>query len=327
MTEPLLDIRDLHLRFRVFEGLSHVLRGIALRVQPGERVAIVGESGCGKSILLRTILGLLDSRRAVLSGSVRFGGTNLEPDPGGRRHRELRGRQIAMIFQDPVASLNPVFTIGDQMVEAIASRGEGITRSTARDLARLGLRDVAIEDPDRVLVSYPFQLSGGMNQRVMITMALANKPRLLLADEPGTALDVTVQEQTLRLMRRLTADLGAAVLLVTHNLGVVREFAERVYVMYAGTVVEEASVAELFRAPRHPYTKALLEAVPRLTGTELPKPIDGTVPNFITPPEGCRFHPRCPHAHERCRTIPRFVAVGPDHRVGCVLYEDESVRA
>jgi peptide/nickel transport system ATP-binding protein len=323
--DPLLDIRDLHLRFKVFEGWSHVLRGIALFVQPGERVAIVGESGCGKSVLLRTILGLLDPRRAAVSGSMRFEDKDLEPDPGGRRHRAIRGRRVAMIFQDPVASLNPVFTIGDQMVEAIISKADGINRSKAREIARLGLRDVAIEDPDRVLASYPFQLSGGMNQRVMITMALANKPRLLLADEPGTALDVTVQEQTLRLMRRLTADSGAAVLLVTHNLGVVREFAERVYVMYAGTVVEEAPVAALFRAPRHPYTKALLAAVPRLTGTDLPKPIDGTVPNFVAPPAGCRFHPRCPHAHDRCTTVPRFVEVGPGHHVGCVLYDKEAV--
>jgi peptide/nickel transport system ATP-binding protein len=226
-----------------------------------------------------------------------------------------------MIFQDPTSALNPVFTIGDQMVDIIRRHDSGRSRSAALGLAKGGLRQVAIDDPDRVLASYPFQLSGGMNQRVMITMALINKPDLVLADEPGTALDVTVQEQTLRLMRMLTEESRAAVLLVTHNLGVVREFAERVYVMYAGTIVEEAPAGELFRAARHPYTQALLAAVPRLTGAELPKPIRGTVPDFILPPEGCRFHPRCPHAQDRCRALPPNIEVGPGHKVACVLYD------
>jgi len=320
-TAPLLEVENLHLRFSVYEGMSHVLRGISLRVNRGERVALVGESGCGKSVLLRAILGLLDRRKRHLHGTITFNGVELEPDPSDRQHRPLRGRRIAMIFQDPTSALNPVFTIGDQMVDVVRRHDSGRSRSAALGLARNGLRQVAIDDPDRVLASYPFQLSGGMNQRVMITMALINKPDLVLADEPGTALDVTVQEQTLQLMRLLTEESGAAVLLVTHNLGVVREFAERVYVMYAGTLVEEAPAGELFRAARHPYTQALLAAVPRLTGTELPKPIRGMVPDFISPPEGCRFHPRCPHTQDRCHALPPNIEVGPGHKVACVLYD------
>jgi peptide/nickel transport system ATP-binding protein len=326
MRQALLEIADLHLRFSVFEGVSHVLSGVSLRVERGERVALVGESGCGKSVMLRAILGLLDPKRRLIEGRIRFDGADLEPDPDGSRRRILRGRRITMIFQDPSAALNPVFMIGEQLVQVIGRAGR-IGRAEAIARAREGLRQVAIEDPDRVLASYPFQLSGGMNQRVMITMALVNTPDLVLADEPGTALDVTVQNQTLRLMRRLTADSGAAVLLITHNLGVVRAFAERVYVMYAGAIVEEAPVEELFRAPRHPYTQALLAAVPRLVGAELPKPIEGMVPDFTKPPEGCRFHPRCPHARARCLMPPPRVEVDAGHAVACVLYGPEDAVA
>jgi peptide/nickel transport system ATP-binding protein len=321
MTAPLLEIRGLDLGFEMFEGRSHVLRQVALSVQAGECVALVGESGCGKSVLLRAILGLLDRRRRVLTGEIRFEGSDL------LRMREsglrgVRGGKISMIFQDPSSSLNPVFTVGDQLVDVILRHGTARTPTQALRLARDALRLVAIDEPDRVLASYPFQLSGGMNQRVMITMALINRPRLVLADEPGTALDVTVQEQTLRLMRRLTTDIGAAVLIVTHNLGVVRAFAQRVYVMYAGTIVEHAPVEVLFDAPRHPYTAALLAAVPRLDGRGLPRPIAGSVPNFIDPPHGCRFRPRCAHARGACGAIPPMHGVGREHDVACVLHRE-----
>ena len=321
MTAPtLLEIDDLHLRFRLFEGVSHVLRGLTLRIDRSERVAIVGESGCGKSVLLRTVLGLLDRRNATVEGSIRFQGRELEPDTGQRR--DLRGRRITMIFQDPSSALNPVFTIGDQIVEVIRRHGGIASRAEALGLARKALQQVAIDDPDRILASYPFQLSGGLNQRVVITMALINKPDLVLADEPGTALDVTIQEQTLRLMRRLSHESDAAVLLITHNLGVVREFADRVYVMYAGTIVEHAPAKALFAQPRHPYTRALLAAVPRLTGSR-PVPIDGMVPDFTRPPPGCRFHPRCAHAVAKCLEPPPMVTVAPGHEVACVLYAGE----
>ena len=319
MTAPLLEISDLHLRFRLFEGTSHVLNGLNLHVAAGEKVAIVGESGCGKSVLLRAILGLLDRANCRVDGRIRFNNRDLEPDDAVLR-RELLGRRLTMIFQDPASALNPVFTIGDQMTEVIRRERDDVKTADALDLAREALRQVAITAPDRVLRSYPFQLSGGMSQRAMIAMALINRPDLVLADEPGTALDVRVQAQTLQLMRDRATESGTAILLITHNLGVVREFADRVYVMYAGMMVEHATTAQLFDAPKHPYTRALLAAVPPLTGETQPVPIDGMVPDFTTPPPGCRFHPRCAHAEARCRERPPLVGVAPGHDVACVLW-------
>ena len=225
-----------------------------------------------------------------------------------------------MIFQDPVAALNPVFTIEDQLRAVIRRGKRAVSRSQAFKIARDGLLAAAINDPERVLASYPFQLSGGLNQRVMIAMALINQPSLVLADEPGTALDVTVQAQTLALMQDLTEAAGAAVLLITHNLGVVRNFAQRVYVMYAGRIVEQAPVRTLFSSPLHPYTQALFAAVPRLTGEALPQGIEGFVPDYRHPPPGCRFQPRCPKASNDCLRPPPRIEVSPGHEVACVLY-------
>ena len=320
---PLLKISDLHLRFKLFEGVSHVLAGVNLEVHRGERVAIVGESGCGKSVTLRLILGLLRGNNIKISGKIEF--DDLEINTASDHElREIRGRRIGTIFQDPMASLNPTFTILDQM-GAVIRRGEPkISKAALLERARHALSQVAINDPERVLEAYPFQLSGGLNQRVLIAMALVNQPELVLADEPGTALDVTVQEQTLRLMRELTQNMNSAVLLITHNLGVVREFADRVYVMYAGSVVEEANTTELFSNPKHPYTRALLESVPKLTGTNLPQGIDGFVPDYTKPPSGCRFHPRCSQAIQACQTLPPLLEVARGHKVACVIYEGAS---
>jgi len=316
---PLLDIAGLTLGLTDFDGTARILNGVDLVVHPGERVALVGESGCGKTLTARIVMGLLQARGARIEGRVRFEDDDLLA-LDGRGWDRLRGRRLTMIFQDPVAALNPVFTIADQLA-AVIGRGDH-PRGAARAIARRALADVAIADPDRVLDSYPFQLSGGLNQRVLIAMALVNRPALVLADEPGTALDVTVQAQTLALMRDLTDAAGAAVLLITHNLGVVRNFAQRVYVMYAGAIVEAAPVAELFRAPRHPYTQALFAAVPRLTGSALPVGIDGGIPDYRDPPQGCRFHPRCAYAETRCRTAPPVVTVAPGHQVACVRYRE-----
>jgi peptide/nickel transport system ATP-binding protein len=318
---PLLEVDGLNLRFRLYEGISHVLNGVSIRIGRGERVGLVGESGCGKSLLARVVLGLIERGNTEVKGAVRFDGRDLTR-LSGAAWRALRGRRMTMIFQDPIAALNPVFTVADQMVEVIQRGDETRTRATALDIARAALRQVMIDDPDRVLDSYPFQLSGGMAQRVLITMALANGPELVLADEPGTSLDVTVQEQTLLLMAELSRRSGAAVLLIAHNLGVVREFCERIYVMYAGTIVEEGEVGALFREPLHPYTKALFAAVPRLTGGALPKPIEGVVPDYTQAPSGCRFHPRCPSAREACRQAPPWIEVAPGRRVRCVLYAE-----
>lgn len=319
----LLEINQLNVQFSVFEGVSRVIEGVSLRVERGEKVAIVGESGCGKSVTARVILGLLQRRNTKITGSVHFDGTELLK-LSKRQWKQFRGRRMAMIFQDPAAALNPVFTVGHQLVTVVLRGGQATTRKQAYKLASDMLRKAAIIDPDRVLSSFPFQLSGGLNQRVLIAMALINRPGLVLADEPGTALDVTVQDQTLRLMNDLTQEYGAAVLLITHNLGVVREFAERVYVMYAGNIVEEADVETLFRDPKHPYTQALLRAVPQLSGHNLPVGIDGNIPDYIDPPPGCRFEPRCPHARPAChRAVPMY-HLASGSAVRCVLYEGES---
>ncbi|MEM6461874.1 MAG: ABC transporter ATP-binding protein [Pseudomonadota bacterium] len=271
MSDFILDIRDLRLAFKVYEGMTEVLHGISLNIRRGEKVALVGESGSGKSVTARIILGLLhELKTARISGRVLFNGDDLETQPISVRHG-LRGTAISMIFQDPTSSLNPVYSIGVQFEDVLRRGDRRISSKSAQDRAVSLLRDVAIPDPERVLVSYPFQLSGGMNQRVMIAMALANEPSLLIADEPGTALDVTVQAQTLNLMRDLVERKATSVLFISHNLGVVREFADRVYVIYKGRLVEHGATEELFHRPRHPYTRALMDAVPRITGGGIPE--------------------------------------------------------
>lgn len=316
----LLTIDDLHLKFKLYEGNAHVLNGVSLYVDRGERVAIVGESGCGKSVTLRLILGLLRQGNVETTGTIDFDGVDMIRTPP-RALQSLRGRRISTVFQDPMASLNPTFTIFDQMRTVIKRGSPRLRNKEYRAKAVQALEQVAIGDAERVLDAFPFQLSGGLNQRVLIAMALVNSPELVLADEPGTALDVSVQEQTLRLMRGLTDQAGSAVLLITHNLGVVREFADRVYVMYAGNVVEAATTEQLFNSPKHPYTQALLASVPKLTGTQMPEGIDGIVPDYTKAPAGCRFHPRCPFATEACRQPQPMRSVGGGHEVACLLYD------
>ena len=283
MPNPLtLDIQDLRLFFKNWTGTTEVLHGINLKIAPGERVALVGESGSGKSVTSRIILGTMqDVRSARVSGQVSFAGQDLSALTSADR-RALRGRDISMIFQDPTSALNPVFRIGELFREVLKRRDATITKAQARIRAAKILNDVSIEDTDRVLDSYSFQLSGGMNQRVMIAMALINEPRLLLADEPGTALDVTVQAQTLTLMRDLVDQQGTSVLFISHNLGVVREFADRIYVIYRGRIVEHGSTTALFSAPQHPYTRTLLSAIPRLTGGGIPE-LEERSPDFDDP--------------------------------------------
>ena len=317
MSDDLLSIRDLNVRFDTVDGPVHALRGISLAVKPGERVAIVGESGSGKSVTARAILGLLPERMTQVRGVIDFEGQSLT-DAGARHVKTLRGRAISMIFQDPMAALNPVFRIREQFRAIIQRGGEGLRSDEIEKRMQAALRDVAVSDPERILDSYTFQLSGGLNQRVMIAMGLVNNPKLLIADEPGTALDVTVQEQTLRIMRRLSESHGTAILFISHNLGVVRQFAHRVYVMYAGKIVEEAPTADIFAHPGHPYTKALLASVPRLATAELPAPIDGSVPDLRLAREGCPFEPRCPVATVGCGSAVAFTEVGGGHRVACV---------
>lgn len=267
----LLNIRNLNLSFKGLWGSTEVLHGISLNIAAGERVALVGESGSGKSVTARIILGLLqETQNARISGLVEFDGQDisiLKP----KQRAALRGTEMSMIFQDPTSSLNPTITIGNQFVEILRRRDRQLPKEECVDRAANLLAEVSIPDPDRVLSSYAFQLSGGMNQRAMIAMALANQPKLLLADEPGTALDVSVQAQTLDLMREMVIEHQTAVLFISHNLGVVREFADRVYVIYRGNIVEDGPTDALFADPQHAYTKALMSAVPRITGVGLPE--------------------------------------------------------
>ena len=279
-----LRIRDLRLGFKGWSGTVEVLHGISLHIGRGERVALVGESGSGKSVTARIVLGLLQSLRATrLSGLVEFEGRDLAKLSERERHG-LRGTKMSMIFQDPTSSLNPVYPILTQFHEVLRRANPAITDAEARVRVETALADVSITDPARALDSYPFQLSGGMNQRVMIAMALANDPSLLIADEPGTALDVTVQAQTLRLMREQVERHGTSVLFISHNLGVVREFADRVYVIYKGRIAEQGPTAALFDNPRHPYTRALLDAVPRITGDGIPE-IEDASDAYFAPTE------------------------------------------
>ncbi len=282
MIRETLKIQNLSLSFRSYAGLSEVLHDVSLTIAPEERVALVGESGSGKSVTARAVLGLLQSQSNVqMKGRILFEGQDLAELTAAER-RGLRGTRMSMIFQDPVSSLNPYFRIEDLFREVFRRSDSSISRSEVRLKAADYLREVSITEPERVLSSFSFQLSGGMNQRVMIAMALVNQPALLIADEPGTALDVTVQDQTLRLMRGLVEDRGAAVLFISHNLGVVREFSDWIYVIYRGRIVESGSTREVFSEPRHPYTRALLAAVPRITAEGLPDIVEFSE-DFLAP--------------------------------------------
>jgi peptide/nickel transport system ATP-binding protein len=303
----LLAIEDYRLAFDTFDGTAQVLDGIDLALEPGGTLGIVGETGCGKSVLARSLLALNPMPPArVVSGHIHFQGRDILA-MSEREMRRLRGRAISMVFQDPASYLNPLLAIGTQMEDAIrgqdAAAGERQRpRSVARARAAELLAAVGLPEPARLLDSHPHQLSGGMRQRVLIAMALAGDPVLLVADEPTTALDVTVQAQVLALIARLVSERGLALMLITHDLGVVAAACARVAVMYAGTVVEEAPTADLLARPLHPYARGLIAAVPDLDHPERrPQGIAGSIPSLIAPPQGCRFHPRCPIATERCR--------------------------
>jgi oligopeptide/dipeptide ABC transporter ATP-binding protein len=294
-------------------------------VDEGELLGLVGESGCGKSITALSVMRLIGAPGRIVSGEIWFGGENLLAASDARM-REIRGDDIAMIFQDPMTSLNPVYTVGEQIAEALRLH-RNLNRKQAHEAAVEAMREVSIPDPGRRVDDYPHQLSGGMRQRVMIAMALACDPRLLIADEPTTALDVTIQAQILELIDELRRTRNLAVLLITHDLGVVAEVADRVAVMYTGRIVEESPVAELFARPKHPYTEGLLRSVPKLTAAEVKKAvrlstIEGTVPKPTNLPEGCHFAPRCPHRMPRCTEgdLPLYQLEG-GVSVRCVLYD------
>ncbi|MBY0612376.1 MAG: ABC transporter ATP-binding protein [Beijerinckiaceae bacterium] len=299
-----LEVDELSVSFAGEDGrMTTVVDKVSFKIGTGRTLGIVGESGCGKSVTSLAIMGLLDPASASVSGTVTFEGIDLRRESESRL-RDLRGDRMAMIFQEPMTSLNPSHTVGAQIVEAI-QRHRALSRKDAEARALEALRQVSIPSPETRFHDYPHRLSGGMRQRVMIAMALSCDPKLVIADEPTTALDVTIQAQILDLLRRLRDDTGAAIMLITHDLGVVAEVCEDVLVMYAGEVVERASVGTLFRAPQHPYTVGLMGAIPRMAER---KPrlatIEGSVPNMRALPAGCRFSPRCPFADAQCRTMP-----------------------
>ena len=318
----LLSVKNLSTEFPVKKGIVKAVEDVSFDVDAGEILAIVGESGSGKSVTSLSVMGLLAEPGHVAGGSMEFEGKDLVT-LSEREYRELRGNDMAMIFQEPMTSLNPVYRVGKQIVEAIRTH-ENVSKKEARERAIDMLRKVGIPSPEKRIDDYPHQMSGGMRQRVMIAMALACNPKLLIADEPTTALDVTIQAQILDLLRRLRDDTGMAVLLITHDLGVVSETADRVVVMYCGQVVEEAEVRALFDHPMHPYTLGLLKSIPRLEDDDTKRlyMIKGMVPNPLEMPPGCHFSDRCDSCMDICRTqMPKLVDAG-GRKVRCFLYED-----
>jgi oligopeptide/dipeptide ABC transporter ATP-binding protein len=322
----LLEVRNLQTHFPTRAGLVRAVDGVSFHVERGELLSIVGESGCGKSITALSVMRLVAKPGKIVGGEISFDGEDLLA-ASQERMRAIRGDDIAMIFQDPMTSLNPVYTIGEQVAEALRLH-RGLSRAAAREATIEAMKEVAIPDPARRVDDYPHQLSGGMRQRVMIAMALACDPKLLIADEPTTALDVTIQAQILELLNELRRTRELGVLLITHDLGVVAEVADRVAVMYTGRIVEESPVEELFARPKHPYTEGLLRSVPKLTAEYAAKAvrletIEGTVPSPTALPPGCHFAPRCSHRMPRCEVGDAIPLYHLESGVGvrCVLYD------
>jgi peptide/nickel transport system ATP-binding protein/oligopeptide transport system ATP-binding protein len=320
----LLTIRNLHTYFFTDEGVAKAVDGVDLELKEGGTLGVVGESGCGKSVTALSVMRLIpDPPGKITQGEILFGGTNLL-DLSEAAMRKIRGRSISMIFQEPMTSLNPVFQIGDQISEVLRLH-EGMSRKAAWDRSVEMLKLVGIPSPERRVQEYPHQLSGGMRQRAMIAMALACSPKLMIADEPTTALDVTIQAQILELINRLQKDKGMSVILITHNLGVIAETAQKVAVMYAGRIVEYTEVKPIFGNPMHPYTQGLLKSIPRLDQDHARKArleaIPGLVPSLLELPPGCKFSNRCKYVFEKCVEEPQLIEAEPGHMVRCWLHE------
>jgi peptide/nickel transport system ATP-binding protein len=328
MSEPLLDVRDLRTEFYTDDGVVKAVDGVSFTVEPGQVLGIVGESGSGKSVTCLTVMGLNDPKFSKSSGEVWFRGEDLLKVSKSRL-RDIRGNEIAMIFQDPMTSLNPVHKIGRQLSEAILLHKD-VSRKQAKERALELLQAVGIPRAERRIDDYPHQFSGGMRQRVMIAMSLVNDPDLIIADEPTTALDVTTQAQILALLKRLQDDFGSAVIMITHDLGVVAETADDVVVMYAARIAERGPVRAIFNEPRHPYTWGLMGSLPRLdVNVERLYQIPGQPPSLLNPPSGCRFHPRCAYAMPICREREpslEVAAADPTHEQACHLDEEAKAR-
>ena len=321
--DELLRVKNLKTYFFTHEGTVKAVDGVSFSVKKGETLSIVGESGSGKSVTALSIMRLVPNPPGkIIDGEIVFDGINIL-NLSEKDMIKIRGKRISMIFQEPMTSLDPVFTVGHEIMEALILH-QGMDKKTAREKAIELLRTVGIPDPEKRVDNYPHEMSGGMRQRVMIAMALSCNPDLLIADEPTTALDVTIQAQILRLMKELTKKFNTALILITHDLGVVAETADNVIVMYAGHIMEYANVMELFENPLHPYTSGLSKAIPRLdTESEYLETIEGTVPNLAHPPSGCPFHPRCKYKKPECeRELPELIEVKENHWVRCHLYKE-----
>jgi len=318
-----VDVKNLFISFRTFKGYTKVLNGVNLHVRRKEKIAIVGETGCGKTTTVYAIAQILAKQARVDGGEIFFKGRD-SLRMSEKELKQLRASGISVIFQDPIASLNPVFTIGDQMAEVIRYSGIEGARDprVQRERTVAALRETSLPDPERLMENYPFQLSGGMRQRICIAMSLATPRDLVIADEPTTNLDVTIQDQVLKILRQRVEEKQSALILITHSLGVAREVADRIYVMYAGNMVETAGAEELFRECLHPYSRGLMSCIPKLSGGGIASGIPGHLPSYYAPPPGCRFEPRCPHAMPRCKqAMPPMYEAAPGHCVACYLYE------
>jgi oligopeptide transport system ATP-binding protein len=327
MATPVLQVKGLRTQFFTDDGVVHAVDDVSFDLNAGETLGIVGESGCGKSVTALSILRLVQEPGRIVSGEIRFNGDDLLT-MSEDEVREIRGKDIAMIFQDPLSSLNPVLPIGFQIQEAMNAHNRINNKDTLKRTVEL-LQQVHIPSARERLKDYPHQFSGGMRQRVMIAMALSNAPSILIADEPTTALDVTVQAQILELLRDLNQDMKTAIIMITHNMGVVAGLCSRVVVMYAGRIVEEGPVERIFKNPQHPYTWSLLQSMPRLDSDRSQRllSIEGLPPDLIAPPRGCRFHPRCQFKIKRCLTDdPPLMEVGPDQEAACWVTMDRALK-
>lgn len=329
MTELLLDIQDLYVNFRIYEGILKVLNSVNLKIKPGEKIGLIGETGCGKTTTMKSILKILPIPPAIIpSGRILFEGKDIfKMDV--KELNSVRRKDISMIFQDPISALNPVFKIGTQLGSVIKhstlEKGEELSKEEIKKRSINVLKEVALPDAERLLNNYPIQLSGGMRQRICIAIAIASAGKLLIADEPGTNLDVTIKDQVLRLIGNLVDELGTSIILISHALGTVKGLVDRVYTMYAGSIVEIARISDLFSEPLHPYTRGLIKSVPKLTGGGIPAGIPGRLPEYLNPPAGCRFAPRCEHAMPIClKSLPPIVDEGNEHEVACYLYGGEA---
>lgn len=319
-------MKGLRVQYHVYEGMLKVLNGVNITLEKGEKVGIIGESACGKTTTVKAVMRLLATNSKITDGEVRYAGEDVLKLPK-RKLSDLRRKKMSMVFQDPSAALNPVFTIKQQIYDVIKfSTDDHLSKQETHERAVMYLKQAALPEPDRILDSYPFQLSGGMKQRVNIAMALVSANELLIADEPGTSLDVTIEDQIMRLLKKIVEEKGLSVILITHALGTVKNFVDRIYVMYAGTIVEEGPTKEVFNNPQHPYTQMLIKSVPKLTGGGVPEGIIGQVPSYLTPPSGCRFITRCPYKMDVCGTVPAMYQAGTDQRAACFLF-DEGHRA